>query len=146
MAAELAKKPDESKGLTRTNSELDMLAEKAALLGRDIQEDDEVSAVPLSPAGAPIPMPLTTPGETTVDPILSPAAATQAPVPQPMSEKARGKLRATSDSISSLPGSIAAETAANEIPDEELLRVAAAGVGPNGYVPTQEWVSSWQKG
>lgn len=145
MTAELAKKPDEAKGLTRTNSELDMLAEKAALLGRDLNEEDEVPALPSSPAGAPIPMPLTTPGETTVDPILSPPAA-QVPAQQPMSEKARGKLRATSDSISSLPSPTAAEAAANEIPDEELLRVAAAGVGPNGYVPTQEWVSSWQKG
>jgi len=27
-----------------------------------------------------------------------------------------------------------------------LERIAAAGVGKNGFVPTQEWVTSWQQG
>ncbi|KAF8309828.1 hypothetical protein DL93DRAFT_2044105, partial [Clavulina sp. PMI_390] len=56
------------------------------------------------------------------------------PLPPPtMSEKARGKMRArTSGSISLL--------------DPELERLAAAGVGRNGFVPTQEWVTSWQQG
>jgi len=54
-----------------------------------------------------------------------------------MSEKARGKMRAIDTST---------EEEVIDIGDEELLGIAAAGVGPSGYVPTQEWVSSWQKG
>lgn len=49
-----------------------------------------------------------------------------------MSEKARGKRRERNTSISDEP-----------IPlrmDPELERIAAAGVGRNGFVPTQEWV------
>ncbi|EIW70902.1 hypothetical protein TREMEDRAFT_43442 [Tremella mesenterica DSM 1558] len=52
-----------------------------------------------------------------------------------MSEKARGKMRA-----------VESDKGEEELADEELLKVAMAGVGPNGYVPTQEWVASWQKG
>ncbi|KAJ7098145.1 high-temperature-induced dauer-formation protein-domain-containing protein [Mycena belliarum] len=48
------------------------------------------------------------------------------------SEKARGKMRARrSQSLDTNGG---------------LDRVAAAGVGRNGFVPTQEWVTSWQQG
>lgn len=42
-----------------------------------------------------------------------------------MSEKARGKMKARSDSIDA---------------DASLERIAAAGVGRNGFIPTQEWV------
>ena len=59
-----------------------------------------------------------------------------------MSEKARGKMRAT-ESVTSLTSP---RSASGELADDELLRIADAGVGPNGYIPTQEWVSSWQKG
>ncbi|TYJ53769.1 hypothetical protein B9479_005609 [Cryptococcus floricola] len=74
-----------------------------------------------------------------------------------MSEKARGKMRATesTSSLTTINGTAAAgegntageggEGVVDEA-DEELLKVALAGVGPNGYVPTQEWVTSWQKG
>ena len=71
-----------------------------------------------------------TPGENNVDP-LSNSTSTK------MSEKARGKMRAVDTSN---------EEEVIDIADEELLGIAAAGVGPSGYVPTQEWVSSWQKG
>ncbi|KAJ7905266.1 high-temperature-induced dauer-formation protein-domain-containing protein [Mycena olivaceomarginata] len=48
------------------------------------------------------------------------------------SEKARGKMRARrSQSLDR---------------NSSLDRVAAAGVGRNGFVPTQEWVTSWQQG
>jgi hypothetical protein len=50
-----------------------------------------------------------------------------------MSEKARGKMR---EDTTSPPIDL----------DPELQRVAAAGVGRNGFVPTQEWVASWQQG
>ncbi|ODN80001.1 hypothetical protein L202_03866 [Cryptococcus amylolentus CBS 6039] len=75
------------------------------------------------------------------------------PTSRAMSEKARGKMRATesTSSLTTINGTAAAgegnegERVVDEA-DEELLKVALAGVGPNGYVPTQEWVTSWQKG
>ncbi|KAI0362682.1 hypothetical protein OH77DRAFT_1500300 [Trametes cingulata] len=48
------------------------------------------------------------------------------------SEKARGKMRAGRSSSGDMTGS--------------LERLAASGVGRNGFVPTQEWVASWQQG
>lgn len=55
--------------------------------------------------------------------------------PPALSEKARGKLKEGS------------QLSAGELElDPELERLAAAGVGRNGFVPTQEWVSSWQQG
>jgi hypothetical protein len=50
---------------------------------------------------------------------------------QELSEKARGKMRQRTES---LDGGLNVE------------RVAAAAVGRNGFVPTQEWVTSWQQG
>ncbi|KAF7304736.1 hypothetical protein MKEN_01187700 [Mycena kentingensis (nom. inval.)] len=51
----------------------------------------------------------------------------------PASEKARGKMRAErrSHSLDANP---------------TVERIAAAGLGKNGFVPTQEWVTSWQQG
>ena len=138
--------------MVRTNSELDMLAEKAALLGR--READEEPNSPMeelrsrsptsirSAAQLPIfsgdlrdsnPLSVTSPMYDLGEPEVR---------PQPLSEKARGKMRATDSatSLASLTGD------APEIPDEELMKVASSGVGPNGYIPTQDWVSSWQKG
>jgi hypothetical protein len=126
-----------TKGLKRTDSELAMLAEKATLLGRDTEDLDEPMSpereVTVRPLEADIPEPVA---------LTSPTAEGDMEFqPIPMSEKARGKMRAT-DSTNSLTSTSANE----EMPDDELERVAAAGVGPNGYVPTQEWVASWQKG
>lgn len=45
------------------------------------------------------------------------------------SEKARGKMRAASEDMTA-----------------SLERIEAAVVGRNGFVPTQEWVTSWQQG
>lgn len=132
-----------------------MLAEKAALLGQtDDQEDDEPRSTPrpalTSPTGEHsdrIAQPLTTPGDQPADPLSSVSSqspeyadTTYAP-PKPMSEKARGKMKAVNESETSLP-----IDPVDEVPDEELMKVAASGVGPNGYVPTQDWVASWQKG
>lgn len=52
---------------------------------------------------------------------------------KPMSDKAKGKRRMSS-------GTMGGEG------NEELHQIALQGIGPNGYVPTAEWVSSWQKG
>ncbi|KAG9021659.1 hypothetical protein FS837_007073, partial [Tulasnella sp. UAMH 9824] len=54
---------------------------------------------------------------------------------QGLSEKARGKMKEQA------PG----QADEGEL-TPELLRVAASGVGRNGFVPTQEWVTSWQQG
>lgn len=51
-----------------------------------------------------------------------------------MSEKARGKLREDSGREESLDLSAEEEVA------------AAVALGKNGFIPTQEWVSSWQRG
>lgn len=51
-----------------------------------------------------------------------------------MSEKARGKLREDAGREESLDLSAEEEVA------------AAVALGKNGFVPTQEWVSSWQRG
>jgi len=55
--------------------------------------------------------------------------------PAPLSEKARGKMKEGSG----------ASIGGTDL-DPELERVAAAGVGRNGFVPTHEWVASWQQG
>jgi hypothetical protein len=124
-------KKDAPKGLQRTNSEMEMIAEKAALLST--HEEDEIPRLTsdqLSPMEEREGLSIITPGENHTDP-LSTATSNK------MSEKARGKMRAVDTSN---------EEEVIDIADEELLGIAAAGVGPSGYVPTQEWVSSWQKG
>jgi hypothetical protein len=128
-------KKDAPKGLQRTNSEMEMIAEKAALLSTHDQEDE----IPRLTSDQPSPideirdpaLSIITPGENNTDP-LSTTSTTK------MSEKARGKMRAVDPSTQ--------ETEEIDVGDEELLGIASAGVGPSGYVPTQEWVSSWQKG
>lgn len=64
---------------------------------------------------------------------LSPEAPGTSIEPTTRSEKARGKMRerTRSDSLDA---------------SESLERIAAAGVGRNGFVPTQDWVTSWQHG
>lgn len=139
-------------GLVRTNSELAMLAEKAALLGREIDDDEgEESSGPTvqltSPTGGivdPAPNPIegaSSPKRNSESSPAPPAASSEStPTKAGLSEKARGKMRATE------PASDSATDGEGDVPDDELLKLAAAGVGPNGYVPTQEWVTSWQKG
>jgi len=114
-----------------------MLAEKAALLGREINGED----VPPSPTTD---RPTNNRNESGLESLSLTSPTVELPDPgiQIMSEKARGKMRAT-ESVTSLPISGGLE---NDIGDEELMKFAQSGVGPNGYIPTQEWVASWQKG
>ena len=64
---------------------------------------------------------------------MSPSVSTDASLPEGQnatsapSEKARGKMRAGRSMSDDMTGS--------------LERLAASGVGRNGFVPTQEWVS-----
>lgn len=111
----------------------------------------------------PLPLPVNS-GETT-DPLTAslqslpaPASPAAPPTPQPtptvppviLSEKARGKLR---EGFAPPPeGAAAAEEAAtlaeqeNRELEEELEQLRLGGMGSSGFVPTQEWVTSWQKG
>jgi len=50
--------------------------------------------------------------------------------PSGPSEKAKGKMKERRSSSNS----------------SSLERIAAQGVGRNGFMPTQEWVTSWQQG
>jgi hypothetical protein len=116
---------------------MEMIAEKAALLST--HEEDEIPRLTsdqLSPMEERDPgLSIITPGENNVDP-LSNSTSTK------MSEKARGKMRAVDPSTQEGEDGMGMV----DVGDEELLGIATAGVGPSGYVPTQEWVSSWQKG
>lgn len=139
-----------------------MIAEKAALLGLEPEEEDvhlpgdqgQGQGHASTPGEGDVPSlsatPAPTPATTTT---TTPDYSSNPPPPsRSMSEKARGKMRAT-ESTTSLAtintnvqeGGVKEEDV-DEEEEEELIKVAAAGVGPNGYVPTQEWVSSWQKG
>jgi len=71
---------------------------------------------------------------TAAQPLVSPTIeqATLSNFPSAVSEKARGKMpERRSPSLDT---------------DNSLDRVTANAVGRNGFVPTQEWVTSWQQG
>lgn len=59
-------------------------------------------------------------------PLMSPTSETPGTSAAAISEKAKGKMR---------------ERRSVSVDDPSLERIAAAGVGRNGFVPTQEWVS-----
>ena len=140
-----------------------MIAEKAALLGRETENGTDTEIPRLGSDNPTSPMDernnpsltIMTPGDGhTADPLAS-ATPTSASASangnsnaNGMSEKARGKMRAVDPAIH-VSGHGQGEEGDGEmvdVPDEELMKVALAGVGPNSYIPTQEWVSSWQKG
>jgi hypothetical protein len=122
-----------------------MLAEKTALLNSTDEDDIPrlTSDQPTSPMDERRdPISIVTPGDANIADPLS--AIPTGSGREGMSEKARGKLRAVDpnqegDTMGNAEGMV-------DVEDEELMRVAAGGVGPGGYVPTQEWVSSWQRG
>ncbi|KAG8897955.1 hypothetical protein FRB99_007774 [Tulasnella sp. 403] len=101
---------------TRTSSD-------AVLQSIREEETDDPVAVPPTP----------TAGSERVFP-TSAISSPPPPSTRPLSEKARGKMK-EQGSVTEI-----------EILDPELERVAAAGVGRNGFVPTQDWVASWQQG
>jgi hypothetical protein len=110
-------------------------AEKAGLLADESRRDTMDGFSSLSPArNNSVTLPLFTPGEAEEDPMATAESNASKQVANPKSEKAKGKMRERSASTSTLAA------------ENELHRLAMSGIGPNGYVPTQEWVSSWQKG
>jgi hypothetical protein len=85
------------------------------------------------------------------DPAPAPTAE-----PLPASEKARGKMRrsSTSDDVRARDGSLRNTLNAQEDEEDDLVNgfneqelfIAASMVGREGFVPTQNWVTSWHKG
>ncbi|KIJ69506.1 hypothetical protein HYDPIDRAFT_106142 [Hydnomerulius pinastri MD-312] len=69
-------------------------------------------------------------GPTVTRPLMSPTS--ESPPNSSTSEKARGKMRERR--------SLSLDT------NNSVERLASAGIGKNGFVPTQEWVTSWQQG
>jgi len=70
----------------------------------------------------------------TTQPLMTPGTETPTSVvfPLPVSEKARGKMKERSQS--------------RDTDDSADLAAVATNVGRHGFIPTQEWVTSWQQG
>lgn len=61
-----------------------------------------------------------------------------------MSEKARGKLReGFEEAGANVPG--LHEDEDDDALDDDLQKLLLGGLGGAGFIPTQEWVTSWQK-
>ncbi|KAI0797781.1 high-temperature-induced dauer-formation protein-domain-containing protein [Abortiporus biennis] len=71
--------------------------------------------------------------DSITQPLMSPGNADMVFTPHAPSEKARGKMRAGRSLSIEMTGSL------------ERLAISG-GVGRNGFIPTQEWVTSWQQG
>ena len=120
---------------SRASQDSNAPAEKASLLSEDSRRDTMDGLSSHSPGRSnSITSPLFTPGEAEEDPMATAETNASKQTANPKSEKAKGKMRERSASQSTLAA------------ENELHRLAMSGIGPNGYVPTQEWVSSWQKG
>lgn len=109
------KRPDSKNSSPRVSSDVrEPQEEKARLLESEGNSEDSPSQ--LGPEGS-----------TATIPVVSPTAdgiAGAENISADLSEKARGKMKARRS------GSL----------DISLERIAATGVGRNGFVPTQEWV------
>ena len=106
--------------------------EKARLLEREASSRRESSEHSLDPPLSSIDQPQrgTSLDDDAQRPLVSP---TMGSAPEDaLSEKARGKLRERSSMSVEMTRS--------------LERIALAGIGRNRFVPTQEWVTSWQQG
>ncbi|TFK72546.1 hypothetical protein BDN72DRAFT_315018 [Pluteus cervinus] len=102
-------------------------AEKARLL----ESEHELARSQSPPSGTPGTASVTSSGTHDESNPSSPHDS-QTPLPHAQSEKARGKMKERRSVSVDL--------------DVSLERLAAAGIGRNGFIPTQEWVTSWQQG
>ncbi|KAJ9094420.1 hypothetical protein QFC21_005959 [Naganishia friedmannii] len=127
--------PIDSKEQLRSPFDTTPSAEKAWLSQHDSQDSSDLPYTPVSPytKESSTTLPLFTPGEAEEDPLASAEENAHRAQAKPLSDKAKGKRRMSSGTIGG-DGS------------EELQQLALQGIGPNGYVPTAEWVASWQKG
>ena len=121
------------KGESAADNEEEPSAEKARSLGSEQLGETELETLEEGTREPDVPDGARGPEDETSAHILSsltseiPSPAGSAP-----SEKARGKMKARRSVSVEMTGS--------------LERIAAQGVGKNGFVPTQEWVTSWQQG
>ncbi|KAJ7285605.1 high-temperature-induced dauer-formation protein-domain-containing protein [Mycena rebaudengoi] len=129
---EQARKADiKGKGPRDTREDEQPHEEKAKLLRNESEtapeaiEDQETSPRRSQEQDPEISMVLPTSPTSETNPMSGQASSSA-------SEKVRGKMRARRSQSLDTNGS--------------LDQVAAAGVGRNGFVPTQEWVTSWQQG
>ena len=107
--------------------------EKARLLRRETNGSVDLEAGVQSVESLPEAQSRSVSEDTTTSPLMSPTSAESPGIIRPSarpSEKARGKMRAGRSMSMS-----------NEMTGS-LERIAAAGIGRNGFVPTQEWVCS----
>ncbi|KAK0503006.1 high-temperature-induced dauer-formation protein-domain-containing protein [Armillaria luteobubalina] len=99
--------------------------EKGRLLSSESQDQLEETASPDHDAETSVVVPPMSPTGEAI-PTADPAIASS------VSEKARGKMKERR--------SLSSDTTIS------LERVAASGIGRNGFIPTHDWVSSWQEG
>ncbi|KAJ9091998.1 hypothetical protein QFC19_008866 [Naganishia cerealis] len=135
-AAAAVQSPSDSKEHTRSLFDTTPSSEKASLtLQQQSRESADFLTSPTTPytKESSITTPLFTPGEAEEDPLASAEANAHRAQAKPLSDKAKGKRRMSS-------GTIGGDG------HEELQQLALQGIGPNGYIPTAEWVASWQKG
>ncbi|KAJ7109144.1 high-temperature-induced dauer-formation protein-domain-containing protein [Mycena epipterygia] len=128
---EQARKTDlKGKGPRDSGDDSQPHEEKAQLL----RTESETALARSEPAEAQENSPRQSHGQDPEISMVLPTSPTSETIPgsTSTSEKARGKMRARRSQSLDTNGS--------------LDRVAAAGVGRNGFVPTQEWVTSWQQG
>ena len=122
-----------AKGMSAADNEEEPSAEKARLLGSEQLGETELETLEegtrepdvLGRAHSPEDEPWARTLSSLAFEVPPPAGST-------LSEKARGKMKARRSLSVEMTGS--------------LERIAAQGVGKNGFVPTQEWVTSWQQG
>ena len=132
---------DKGKRRATDEEEGDPASEKARLLSREAADSLDLEAGLAGVAlGASTRSGADEEATAATRPLMSPTASgfgspagSNVEVSGNISEKARGKMRAAGRSLSGdMTGS--------------LERLASAGVGRNGFVPTQDWVASWHQG
>ncbi|EEB98573.1 hypothetical protein MPER_01895, partial [Moniliophthora perniciosa FA553] len=127
---EHARKTDDKKGSRRSSAEHGhgpSEEKKSLLFSAEVMDEEEVGEdrQPSSEASADADV-------SSPEPVVSPTSDA-IPSGNAPSEKAKGKMKEQRRS-SSIDN------------NGSLERLAASGVGRNGFVPTQEWVASWQQG
>ncbi|KAJ4488228.1 high-temperature-induced dauer-formation protein-domain-containing protein [Lentinula aciculospora] len=117
---------DDRRKSRKVTKEENTSEEKKNLLNKEEEDDNNESSVATEIPHADMDVGPT----TTAEPIVSPTSESISSAKP--SEKAKGKMKQRRSSSSLDAGS--------------LERIAAAGIGRNGFVPTPEWVASWQQG
>lgn len=120
----------DNKGKGRVPDEVDLSGDAGAEKAKLLQHESWNRASSLEEAAGS--SPTTRSGSLESSRVVSPPPG-EVGVSSPLSEKARGKLKEQTRSSSSL---------------DVVINIdgLAASIGRNGFVATQEWVTSWQQG